>query len=324
MERIENLEELFFNAEQFLVPVIDNYAVKGFPRNAHDPIYYKPYQREWYFRTYKEVIFGGLVWVRKIFNSPLNDLKLLQFEFGRKKQWFNIQIVKTGKSIVIDGEDHYPFINIAYSYNAVNSIKFEIGFYRFACQNGLVSGYKELGKLKITPENLFEIPFWVNPCLLLFLTNRYETQIKILKRTQFSYGEITKFIYKNFKNWGINDWKIEQYLSEMGSNAYGLLNILSDSASHPNEEQVEFKRIRNFVTEDSDTEFTIDSEKASRQRKVGDFLEKLSSAIEIANNGEYKLDINDPRFKLTSENIDLVESIIIKEKYHFDLSNWKY
>ena len=88
-------------------------------RTSIGPISYNPKERDWISRTYKEAVFAGLIWTKKLFNSPLTDLRINKFEYGRKKQWFNVQIVKIGIGIMIDGERYNPFINISYSYNVL-------------------------------------------------------------------------------------------------------------------------------------------------------------------------------------------------------------
>jgi hypothetical protein len=321
MDQIQRLNEIFFRAEKKIIQAAKTYTVEGYPGTAQDPVFYKKYDNDWVFRTYKEVIFAGLVWTKKLFNSPLSDLRIKHLEYGkRKKRWFNVQVVQTGAGVIIDNEKYNPFINISYSYDTVHSIKFEIGFYRFACSNGVVSGFKELTKLKIKPENIFEFPFWLNPCLILFLTNRYENQIKILKRTDLKGEDIRNFINQNFKSWKISPHLIERYLNDerIGDNGFGLLNILTDSASNFEDHSSENK----FIS-DTDDDPSENSERASRQRKIGSFLERLVEEIEKENEVKQKLDINSEDFTLSSENLDILETNVMLEKYNFNLKKFK-
>jgi hypothetical protein len=321
MDQIQRLNEIFFRAEKKIIQAAKTYTVEGYPGTAQDPVFYKKYDNDWVFRTYKEVIFAGLVWTKKLFNSPLSDLRIKHLEYGkRKKRWFNVQVVQTGAGVIIDNEKYNPFINISYSYDTVHSIKFEIGFYRFACSNGVVSGFKELTKLKIKPENIFEFPFWLNPCLILFLTNRYENQIKILKRTDLKGEDIRNFINQNFKSWKISPHLIERYLNDerIGDNGFGLLNILTVSASNFEDHSSENK----FIS-DTDDDPSENSERASRQRKIGSFLERLVEEIEKENEVKQKLDINSEDFTLSSENLDILETNVMLEKYNFNLKKFK-
>ena len=324
MEQIEKLNELFFSANKIYHRPLKVHTTEGYPGTQNDPIFYEKYEKDWMFRTYKEVVFAGMVWTRKLFNTPLTNLRVNKFEHGRKKQWFNVQIVKTGAGIIIDGESYNPFVNISYSYNTVHSIKFEIGFYRSACENGMVSGFKDLVKLKITPENLFEIPFWLNPCLLLMLSDRYEYQIKVLKNTSIKGEEIKNFVNQKLPKWKINNHMIDRYVDEMGANGFSLLNILTDAASNFDEgaHQGHANDLKFVETENFD--HTSNSERATRQRKVGQFLERLIEEIEKENEITQKIDINSPEFKLTTENVELLEERVVKEKYRFNISKMKF
>jgi hypothetical protein len=321
MDQIQRLNEIFFRAEKKFISAAKTYTVEGYPGTSQDPVFYKKYDNDWVFRTYKEVIFAGLVWTKRLFNSPLSDLRIKHLEYGkRKKRWFNVQVVQTGAGIMIDGEKYNPFINISYSYDTVHSIKFEIGFYRFACSNGVVSGFQELAKLKIKPENIFEFPFWLNPCLILFLSNRYEKQIQILKRTDLKGEDIRNFINQNFKSWKIGTNLIDKYLNDkkIGENGFGLLNILTDSASNFDEH---FEG--NKLIADIDDDHLGNSERASRQRTIGKFLEKLVEEIEKENEVIQKLDINSNDFTLTNENLDVIESNVMRNEYKFNLKKFK-
>jgi hypothetical protein len=46
--------------------------------------------------------------------------------------------------------------------------------------------------------------------------------------------------------------------------------------------------------------------------------------IEKENEITQKIDINSPEFKLTTENIELIEEKVIKEKYRFNISKMKF
>ena len=91
MDQIQRLNEIFFRAEKKFIQAAKTYTVEGYPGTAQDPVFYKKYDNDWVFKTYKEVIFAGLVWTKKLFNSPLSDLRIKHLEYGkRKKRWFNV------------------------------------------------------------------------------------------------------------------------------------------------------------------------------------------------------------------------------------------
>jgi hypothetical protein len=245
-------------------------------------------------------------------------------EFGRKKQWFNAQLVHTGSGVMIDGEKFNPYINIAYSYNTVTKVKFEIGFYRSACSNGMVSGFKELTKMEIKPENLFDVPFWINPCLIAFLTKRFEIQIRVLKNTTLKGEQIQNWIEKNVSKWNISQSLVYRYTEELGENAYSLLNVLTDSAS--NFERDNEKAELNYVDrEDHREDRSSNSERATRQRRIGVFTEALVEEIIKENQIDNAIiDINSSEFKINDNYMGLLDSLKTRDVYKFDIGKVKF
>ena len=259
-----------------------------------------------------------MVWVKKIFNTNLDNLKVFKSKFGKKKQYFYYQIIQENESVIIDGDKFFPFINIEYSYNSVNAIHFNIGIYRSYCSNGMIFGLKNLAGIKIFPNNLFDFPFWLNKCLLDYLINNFETQIKILKRTTIVNNDIINFL-NNKTNWQINKNIINFYLSEMGNTGYALLNILTDSASNEAHESIAFNK-NVEITPGMDTFNNNDkniNRVVSRQMSVGIFLEELIQNILTENNSTTNIDINSKDFLLTDDNINQLINLELKDKYVF-------
>ena len=323
MKPLSEIEVLFFKAKRVFLNPPAKYFVEGYPDINLE--YYKEHTNDFFFRTYKEVIVAGIFWTKKLFGATsINDIFIKHLEYGRKKQWFNVQLVQTGNGVIIDGEKFNPYINISYSYNTVTKIKFEIGFYRYACNNGLVTDSKELSKMVIKPENIFDFPFWLNPCLITFLTKRIETQIKILRNTSLKGVEIQNWIEKKVsKKWKISNGVIWKNIEKDGENAYALLNILTDSASNFDHDLGEVESL-NFIDsrhEDSSS----NSERANRQRKVGKFLENLIEEINKVNQIENGvIDINSPEFKINDENINLFDNLKVKGSYKLHLATVKF
>ena len=324
MKPLSEIEVLFFKAEKNSYQPIQKYLVDGFPYFDSNKISYHAYEKDFIFKTYKEVVVAGIFWTKKLFGATsINDIFIKHLEYGRKKQWFNVQLVQTGNGVIIDGEKFNPYINISYSYNTVTKIKFEIGFYRYACNNGLVKDFKELSKLAIKPEHIFDVPFWLNPCLLSYLTKSLEIQIKILKNTSLQGEQIQNWVEKNVSKWNISRSLVFRYIEELGSNAYTLINILTDSASNFNHDLDEVDNIKFIDSRHEDS--SSNSERANRQRKVGIFLECLIEEIlkvnQIAN---AVIDINSTEFKINDENIGLFDNLKIKESYKLDIGTVKF
>jgi hypothetical protein len=322
---LTDIEVLFFNAEKKYFQPINKYLVDGFPNFDSTKVSYDTYEKDFFFRTYKEVVVAGIYWTKKLFGATtINDIFIKHMEFGRKKQWFNAQFVHTGNGVIIDGEKFNPYINIAYSYNAVTKVKFEIGFYRSACSNGMVNGFKELSKLEIKPENLFDVPFWVNPCLISFLTNRFEFQIRVLKNTSLRGEQIESWISKNVSKWKISRSVVFRYIEELGENAYSLLNILTDSASNFDRDN-DLSEVMYLDREYSRNDQSSNSERATRQRRIGLFVESLVEEILKENQIDNTfIDINSPEFRINDEDMGLLDSLQPKEIYKFDIGKVKF
>ena len=324
MKPLSEIEVLFFKAKRVFLNPPAKYFVEGYPENNIE--YYKEHKNDFFFRTYKEVVVAGIFWTKKLFGATsINDIFIKHLEYGRKKQWFNVQLVQTGNGVIIDGEKFNPYINISYSYNTVTKIKFEIGFYRYACDNGLVKDFKELSKLAIKPEHIFDVPFWLNPCLLSYLTKSLEIQIKILKNTSLQGEQIQNWVEKNVSKWNISRSLVFRYIEELGSNAYTLINILTDGASNFNHDLDEVENIKFIDSRHEDEDSSSNSERANRQRKVGIFLDSLIEEINKVNQIENGvIDINSPEFKINDENIGLLDNQKIKESYKLDIGTIKF
>lgn len=325
MTPLSKIEVLFFKAEKVFLNPPARYFVEGYPNSNISKEYFKEHARDFSFRTYKEVIVAGIHWTKKLFGATsINDIFIEHMEFGRKKQWFNAQLVYTGSGVMIDGENFNPYINIAYSYNTVTKVKFEIGFYRSACSNGMVSGFKELAKMEIKPENLFDVPFWINPCLIAFLTKRLEFQIRVLKNTSLKGEQIQNWIEKNVSKWNISRNLVFRYIEELGENAYSLLNVLTDNASNFERDEKNMDAL--YLNKDEHREDTSsNSERATRQRRIGVFLETLVEEIIKENQIDNAIiDINSPEFKINDNDIGLLDSLKTREVYKFDIGKVKF
>lgn len=325
MTPISKIDVLFFKAEKNYFSPINKYLVDGFPYFNNDKVSYDTYEKDFFFRTYKEVIVAGIHWTKKLFGSTkVNDIYIKHMEFGRKKQWFNAQLIHTGSGVIIDGEKFNPYINIAYSYNTVSKVKFEIGFYRYACSNGMVSGFKELTKMEVQPEYIFDVPFWINPCLIAFLTKRLEFQIMVLKNTRLDEKKIQTWIEENVSKWNISQELVLRYIEELGPNAYSFFNVLTDSASNFNRKESEIMEM-NFDGFERKEDRSSNSERASRQRRIGVFLEALVEEIVKENQLDTAfIDINSPDFNITDNDLSSLDSLKPKNVYKFDIGKIKF
>ncbi len=319
MKQLNEMQTLFFPAEKIYYQPIKKYLVEGYPFSNSNKESYDTFNREFFFRTYKEVTVAAIYWTKRLFGaSSIRDLYVQNLEYGKKKQWFNAQIVHTGDGVIIDGEKFNPFVNISYSYNAVTKIKFEIGFYRYACSNGIIRDGKELSKMEIKPEHIFNVPFWINPCLVKYLTQQFENQVRILKNTRLRGEPIQTWIQRNVPRWNISRELMLRYEHEMGNTAWALMNILTDAASNYDRDFNRYELVHE--TEKSLDDRSANSERANRQRRIGAFLETLIKLIEQENQTERaEIDINSPDFTITDENLQLLDNNHVQEVYRLDV-----
>lgn len=299
MRDLKVLNDLFFPAEK--QNKTSGARVKGIPY-INSEQFYTEQSNDFHFVTYKEVIVGGLRWTQKLFGDlDISNLRVLTLENGDAKEWFNVQIVQVDEGIQIDGEKFYPFVNIQYSYNEPEFILFDIGFNRFACSNKLIRPGRRLQSMKINSKDLYEIPSWINSCLLKKEIDAFQEQIKILKATLIDRGNLERYIRRIQRRWGFPSYLIEKYIHEMGTNAYALLNILTDAASNRFDDE-NLNRDFNERPRMSRLRERYQSEFVRRQFQIGWFLEMIINEIQNQNNiSDLSGLVNSNEFALNSE-----------------------
>jgi hypothetical protein len=85
MTPLAEIEVLFFKAEKNYNQPIDKYLVDGYPYFDSNKISYNTYNKDFFFRTYKEVVLAAFHWTKKLFGATLiNDVFIKHMEYGRK------------------------------------------------------------------------------------------------------------------------------------------------------------------------------------------------------------------------------------------------
>lgn len=178
--------------------------------------------------------------------------------------------------------------------------------------------------MEIKPDNLFDFPFWLNPCLIDFLTKRFEFQIQVLKKTSLKVEQIQVWIERNVSKWNISRGLIFRYIEELGENAYTLINVLTDSASNLDRGTDKAEVI--FLDRDEHrVDRTSNSERATRQRRIGLFLETLVEEIMKKNQIDNEIiDINSPEFRINDHNMNMLNSLKSIDVYKFDIGKVKF
>jgi hypothetical protein len=320
MKTINDLKDLMFNASK----LVDNtqqpprYRVRGFPDNNSSGFDYANFKTDFTFASYENVIAGGLLRCARLFNKPYSDMEVHKLNYGRHKQWFICELIAKKNRVKIDGEWHFPFLSISYSYDRVNAIHYEIGIYREKCSNGMLFGFRTLLNLHVTPQSIFDVEVYYNPCMLFNITGEYERRVKMLKNTTLDRNTITALVNsamgfgskKNVGNMAINisgelvtddlvPQIVEDYIGELGSNAYAALNAITDLSS-------------NYDKDKSDKNDNLDAQVTAKQRKAGKWLERMIEYVERSNHVFIDLDPSSPNYGIKP----------VKESYDFSLSEF--
>jgi hypothetical protein len=311
---LSTMEKLFFPASKRVNG--SNFRVVGEPYQKGAEQFYTAQNKDFSFVTYKEVVVASLLWTKELFGSlSLSEVHVKDLEIGDAKEWFNTQLIQTNKGIKISGEEYYPFVNIQYSYNKPSEVVFDIGFYRYACSNGVLWGSRSLKVEIIDTKDLYQLPLWINPCFFKALVDRFEIQFRVFKSTELDYLQMRIFLLRILRRWNVTDSLIDNYVNEMGVNVFTLINILTDAASknYDLDERIGSKWADQLDGKSNRRDSLLGpfngyfSTQARRQKAVGAFLEKLFDEIMKNFNDDYFSSlINSDDFKLTDKSLNQI------------------
>ncbi|QSR33847.1 hypothetical protein CFI10_02410 [Marinobacterium iners] len=194
--------------------------------------------------------------MRTVFKmTSMKDMQCLNVTMPKTRSFCHIDLIHTKSEFEPWEKDRWtPFVRITNSYNRTHRLRFEIGFCRWICLNGVIFGSKSVeisfahtrqleDAMKRWEENLagihelerlfvsqlrnlqrYHVPAkWMLPltCKVFDLRLPPEAEIK-RKRAE----ELIEF-----RN-AIAD-RTSDYFVKMGEHGYAALNVLSDYASHP-------------------------------------------------------------------------------------------
>jgi len=185
---------------------------------------------------------------------------------------FNILMPKTKGSCRIDliipnnfnklfgdeRESWTPFVRISNSYNRTMVLKYEIGFCRWICKNGMIFGQlgitfsmNHLGRITSKEINLLIEKARKNIGEIGSLWSQFEKKMNQLKETPIPISSALAMYCKAFdikiKKDEVSDNKKDilrakakqivtaskDYFKELGNNGYAMMNVLTDFASFP-------------------------------------------------------------------------------------------
>ncbi len=228
LQDIMSTQNLFFEAKQLN---IENnfFRVVGKPFGPESTEFqYKALRRPWRFSNYETVFYACIGWAEALFETELGDLHVFQFNCPYNKANFMLKIGSMQKSWRMGDELFHPFLVIEYGYDHPTKIHLKLGFSRFACVNGLITGYQDASELVIDISHIGK-PIALNPCYLK------------------QYGKVILQKIKWLKNMPlpVEEWMVPAhmddlksiYARELGGNVWAYLNVLSEHATHhPNAE----------------------------------------------------------------------------------------
>lgn len=200
--------------------------------------------------------------VRAVFNGKtLADFECFNILMPKSKGSCRIDLIipnNFNKLFGDDNESWTPFVRISNSYNKTMVLKYEIGFCRWICKNGMIFG--QLGMTfsmnhlgYITPDEINRLIEKARRSIgeIGSLWSQFEKKMIQLKNTPIPISSALAMYCKAFdikinKN-EVSDNKVEilrskakqivkaskDYFKELGNNGYAMMNVLTDFASFP-------------------------------------------------------------------------------------------
>jgi len=201
-----------------------------------------------------EAIELGYECFKQIFKvTNQNDMEFYNLIMPKSRSFCHIDFKHEKSAITpFDDDTWFPYLRVTNSYNRTFALKFDIGFCRGICMNGVIFGKKNIvfkfyhSHRTQDPQIQFnvgaeEIASWESDFIeALHNLKRYHVPPKYMRPLVHKvyniqiHSEPTKrqiITYMERKN-HIDDLT-DKYFSEMGQNGYAALNVLSDFASRP-------------------------------------------------------------------------------------------
>lgn len=206
--------------------------------------------------TNDEALELGKQCFKKIFSiTDFKDMELYNTIMPKTRSFCHLDFIhRQGEFMPWEGEQWFPFLRITNSYNRTRLLRFDIGFCRWICKNGMIFGSKQI-TLKYT-HTTGKIPTIDKMDTSLHELKKFEKEfiekLHNLKRyhvpTNYMIPLLCRVLNINFKKEDLEhpkrrknlfDFKVHArklttgYFDEMGQNGYAALNVISDFASRP-------------------------------------------------------------------------------------------
>ena len=193
---------------------------------------------------------------RQVFRQEtVEGMEVYNIIMPKTRSFCHIDFIHRGHTIEPWGGDKWgPYLRITNSYNRTKPLRFDLGFCRWICTNGMIFGRENIilryyhSKDKIGLEDKFEINFG----RLKDFEDRFVERMRNLKSYAVPRDHLLALVCKALgvkvepadlhdrkKRKRLFDFRdrvvglTQKYTSELGSNGYGILNIITDLASRP-------------------------------------------------------------------------------------------
>lgn len=196
MSVLVSLNSLFFPVTKKSLPMTPvRYCVNGTPPVVGSPVDFNPFLNDFALVMYEEAVKAGLLRCKLIFGlKDFSGLVVHRLGHGRRMQWFEAQLCETSKKVQIGGDDYLPVFAIRYEYDHVTYVKFDLGIYRSRCSNGLIFGYKDLGRLRVKASELWKLDTFFWRCLWQAVRDEYERGVLILRKTRLDRKNLERLV----------------------------------------------------------------------------------------------------------------------------------
>lgn len=265
MERNKDVNELFFPVELRPIFTESNGKRVEIPNNkvvvnasSQKPI--GVVSKNYHLITNREAVeLGKKICVKLLDVKTPNSIEIFNFNMPKTKSYCHVDLVHKEYVVNLWDENeridiYIPYVRVTNSYNASRALRFDIGFCRKICLNGVIFE-KETIRFKIFHlRNEFnewskDIELDIEKNHFYSLINKFKRHITSLIDCKISAEKAKSIIFLLF---GINDKKeiskkhkdyikleelieekIKRYFSEIDENGYALFNVMTDIASHP-------------------------------------------------------------------------------------------
>lgn len=199
--------------------------------------------------------------VRAVFEGyTLSDFECFNVHMTQSKGSCRIDLIIPNNYNQLFGEEKeswLPFIRISNSYNRTIKLKFEIGFCRYICLNGVIFGQKGLsfsithtGRIAVHEIDILIRRSKAEIGEIGSLWKSFEQKMVALKKIRMQLSFALPIFCKVFDittnddNENLPNNRIlliakqvhkssKEYFEELGDNAYAMMNVLTDYASFP-------------------------------------------------------------------------------------------